>query len=189
MRIAAPGGATGIILGLELAALIVAIVFTGLDLWVAFGFVAIAWWVLAQFKTPAGASIAANGFLGLAFSEQLVGQPPAWVSAVFGMVACAMVALGYARGGNPESTTGGNGDPNLIPFIVAIIGTRAFLALKYTSVLALDANTSYLDWAAVYLVGAIPSAPILVNVVMVVGFQGTLAVGTAILIKRILFSV
>jgi hypothetical protein len=180
-RRALPAGSTGLVLGLEALALVVGNVFLRFPLWATMGFAVVAWWLLAQFKSVAAACMVSNAWLGAAFSELLFGFSP-WVTSVAACVAVALASLGYTKGG--EASESGHGDPNVVPFIVAIVATRAFLSLKYAGVFALSPGVNIFQWLGLVVLGDIPGAPVVVNVLFVLGLQGTLLIYLVLVLKR-----
>lgn len=181
---ALPKNSVGFILVLEMLAAIAAVIFFGLEIWVPVGFVVLGWWLLAQYKAPALAMIACNLWLGIAFAELIFAMPPPWVSSMLGAVAVAFVSLGFSRGGNPETETS-SGDQNVIPPILAIITTRAFLALKYATISEVTFTTNPLQWLGLFVFGAVPDAPTIFNLIFVVALQGTLIIYLVLMIKRL----
>lgn len=184
MRKALPKTSTGFILVLEFLATIVATIFFGLDLWIPVLFAVVLWWMLAQYQSPALAMIACNLVIGIAFAELLFGLPPPWVSSMLGTLAVAFVSLGFMRGGNPE---GGERtqDPSVIPIFIAMIATRAFLALKYATIHEISFSLNPLQWVTLFVFGAVPGAPVILNTIFVVALQGSLVIYLVLILKRL----
>lgn len=182
---ALPKNSVGFILVLEMLAAIAAVIFFALEIWVPVGFALLAWWLLAQYKAPALAMIACNLWLGITFAELIFAIPPPWVSSMLGTTAAAFIALGFFRGGNPEAEGGGGGDPNIIPPILALVTTRAFLALKYATINEISITLNPLAWFNLFVFGAVPDAPLILNTIFVIALQGTLAIYLILMLKRL----
>lgn len=184
IRATLPKNSTGFLLVIEAAAVFAASVFFALPFWVPVLFLVVGWWMLAQFNSPAGAMIAGNGALGLAFSEFFFAFPN-WISGLVGTVAVALLSLSFSTGGGSSADTAKSADANPIPYIVALVATRAFLALKYASVADATGSTNIFNWLGLFVFGAIPGAPLVINVLFVMALQGTLLVYLVLVLKRI----
>ena len=184
IRASLPKNSTGFLLVLEAVAAFAASVIFGLPYWVPVLFLVVGWWMMAQFHTPAGAMIAGNGAMGMAFAEFFFGFPD-WISGLVGTAVVALLSLSFSTGGGSSADTAKSADANPIPYIVALVATRAFLALKYATVAGATSSTNIFDWVGLFVFGAIPNAPTIINVIFVMALQGTLVVYLVLVIKRI----
>lgn len=79
-----------------------------------------------------------------------------------------------------------SGDKNPIPLILAIVATRFWLSLIYVAITSIeDTSTNFLGWLGVFTLGVIPEFPTIVNVLLVIGLDGSLIVWLTLLLKRI----
>lgn len=169
----------GFIMTMEAVALIGSWVVWGLPFWVVLQFAVAVVWMMASTRSPAAAMIVANGLIGMAFAHYLFGFP-VWPSTVIGVVAVAMTSLHFTGSG------GLSGDANPVPYVVAIVATRAYLAVTYTSITAVgDVGQSIFTWLTIFVLGIIPDVPVVVNVLLFIVLNGTLALYLTLLVKRI----
>lgn len=162
-----------------------ATIFFGLDLWVPVLLAIVAAYMASRGSEHATTLIATYAVFGYVAAIFVFGAP-LWPATLIGAAATVMLCLSMGKK-DGDVGVAGNGDPSVIPIILAIVAERAFIVLVDTTAPAAltSFDDSILSWLGLFVFGTLPGVNPIVGVLFGIVTTGALAVYLVLLLKRI----